>query len=113
MATFWATFANVDNRARSGSTLPVMKGRGALGLEPLTTTSGSKKVQSSGADWSASRAGNVTLQASAAVWVEIAASPTAVAGVAETSDGTTFYLAANERVELTVETGDSVAVIDA
>ncbi len=114
MATFWATFANVENRARSGGTLPVMRGgTGALGLEPLTTSSSSQNVQNGAGDWTASRDGNITIQSSAAVWLAIAASPTAVAGVAGSINGVHFYLAANERLELTVETSDKLAVIDA
>ncbi len=113
MATFWATFAAVENRARSGGTLPVMKGRGAVGLEPLTTTTGSLVIQDASGDWSAPRNGTVTIQTDLAQWVAIAASPTAIVGVANTTAGVDFYLAANERLELTVETGDKIAVIDA
>ncbi len=113
MAIFWVTFAAVENRARSGGTIPVMKGRGAVGLEPLTTTTSTLIAQDAAGDWSAPRNGTVTIQADVALWVHVAAAPVAVKGVANTTVGAAFYLAANERLELTVETGDKLAVINA
>ncbi len=113
MATFWATFGNVDNRARTGGTLPVMKGRHAVGLEPLSVSGTSQVIQFNSADWVASLAGTVTLQADGAVWVAIAATPVAVKGVAGVTDGVTFYIGTNERLDLTVEVNDKIAVIAA
>ncbi len=106
MATFWATAGIVDNRARSGGTQPVMKGRGMLGLTALTTSGGSQTVQRSGSDWTAIEEGALTCRCDGAIWIMIAASPTAAAAA-------TFYLAANERLEFSVETGDKIAVINA
>ena len=106
MATFWATFGIVDNRARSGGTLPVMKGRGQLGLTALTTSGSSQIVQRAAADFSAADDGALTFRCDGAVWVMIAAAPTAAAGA-------NFYLAANERLEFSVEAGDKIAVINA
>ena len=91
MATFWATFANVDNRAKSGGTPPVLQGRGSLGLTPLTTTGASGIMQRSSTDWIAPRSGNVTLRGSAAAWVQIAAVP-------EAAPGADLYIALGERI---------------
>ncbi len=106
MATFWATFSVVENRARKGiEAMPVLQGRGAEGMTALTTSGTSQIVQRSAVDWTAPDTGFVTLRADGAVWVRFAAAPTAAVG----SD---LYVAANERREFSVKNGDKLAVID-
>ena len=106
MATFWATFSTVQNIPRSGGGLKLVKGRDAEGMTALTTSGSSQIVQRSAADWSAPDSGAVSMRANGAVWVHIAAAPTAVAA-------TDHYVAANERIEIAVESGDKIAVINA
>ena len=106
MATFWATFTTVHNVAKSGGALKLIKGRDAEGLTALTTSGSSQIVQRSAADWSAPDTGAVSVRADGAVWIHIDASPTAVAA-------TDHFLAANERLEFAVESGDKIAVINA
>ncbi|MCH7865943.1 MAG: hypothetical protein IIC56_12105 [Proteobacteria bacterium] len=77
-----------------------------LGLTALTTSGSSQIVQRSAADFSAADDGALTFRCDGAVWVMIAAAPTAAAGA-------NFYLAANERLEFSVEAGDKIAVINA
>ncbi len=106
MSTFLATFAHVDNRGRSGVTQPVLQGRDSLGLTALTTDGTSKIAQRSLADWTATRSGNLTIRANGAVWVQVKAAPVAAAGA-------DLYMASGERLELTVEVGDKIAVTNA
>ena len=105
MASFWATFGVVDNRAKSGGTQPVMQGRAQEGMTALTTSGASQIVQRAAVDWVAPDEGAVTMRADGNVWVMIAAAPVAAAAA-------NFFLAANERMEFTVETGDKIAVIN-
>lgn len=109
MAIFRSTFALSDNqhpRNRPEATgKEVLQGRGANGLTELTTTVTSGLVQDGGSDFAAPQDGYVTMHASAAMWVKIAAAPTA----AVASD---FYMEALERLELAVQEGDKIAVID-
>ena len=107
MATFYATFAQVSVRDNDGQVIAeVMKGRGAEGLTALTTSGASGIAQRSSADWSAPADGYVTMRATGAVWVRIAAAPTAAAGA-------DFFLGADERFDVAVVEGDKIAVIDA
>ncbi len=104
MASFWATFNKIDNRALT-DTMPVMRGRDAEGLTVLTTSGTSQIVQRSAADWEAPNHGFVTVRASAAVWMHIAAAPTAVAS-------TDWYIPATETRDFSVQPGDKIAIID-
>lgn len=106
MATFWATFTTVRNTPRSGGALNLIKGRDAEGMTPLTTTGASGIVQRSASDWVAPATGAISVRCTGAVWVHIAAAP-------EAAPETDHYLAANERLEFGVETGDKIAVEDA
>ena len=106
MATFWLTYGTVDNRARSGGTQPVLHGRSLLGAAALSTSGSSQTIQRAAVDFSMPDHGMITVRSDGAVWVHIAAAPTAAAGVA-------FYLAAAERMEFSVEPGDKIAVINA
>ncbi len=104
MASFWATFNKIDNRALT-ETMPVMRGSDAEGLTVLTTSGTSQIVQRSAADWSAPNHGYVVIRASAAVWVHIDPAPVAVAS-------TDWYLPATETRDFSVQPGDKIAVID-
>ena len=106
MATFWATFNYVENRARTGDTMPVMKGSDAEGMTILTTTGASGIVQRSATDWVAPDRGIVSMRCNGAVWVHVDASPEAAPGI-------DHYLAADERREFSVQTNDKIAVEDA
>ncbi len=105
MASFWATYNVVSNRALT-NTMPVMKGADAEGLTILTTSGSSQIVQRSATDWKAPSHGYVSVRSDANVWVHIDASPTAVAA-------TDWYIAANAYREFSVEPGQKIAVINA
>ncbi len=110
MAVFRSTFGLADsqhiaNRSRTAGGNPVFLGRGANGLDELTTTGTTAKVQDGGGDWSAPQFGYVTMIATGAVWVHVAAAPVAVVAKG-------FFIEASERLELAVEAGDKIAVID-
>ncbi len=105
MASFWATFNVVDNRART-ETLPVTKGSAAEGLTVLTTSGTSQIVQRSAADWETPNHGYLTVRCDAAVWIHIDPSPTAAAS-------TDWYIPADETRDFSVEPGEKVAVINA
>lgn len=106
MATFRATFCQVQNQTNaSGKSMPVLRGRGAVGLTELTTSGTAGNVQSGGSDFTAPRSGYVTVVCDGAVWVKFATDPTAAVGDA-------YYLKADERMEFSLETGDKISVID-
>ena len=106
MATFKATYTQVTVRSGGQAIQPVMDGKGATRLTDLTTSGTSQIVQSGGSDFEAPFAGYITMFANGAVNVQIAASPTAAATAG-------FALQSGERLELAVEAGDKIAVIDA
>ncbi len=108
MAVFRSTFGQADsqhmeNRPDRGE--HVFRGRGANGLTELTTSGTTGKVQDGGADFSAPRAGYVTMRATGPVWVQVAAAPTA----AVEAD---WFMDLGERLTLWVQEGDKIAVID-
>lgn len=108
MGVFRSTFALADDQmpyTKNGEGMSALRGNGAIGLTEMTTAGTSANVQSGGADFQAPNHGYVTLKCTTAVWVRVAAAPTAAVG----SD---FYLDANERIDLAVIPGDKIAVID-
>ncbi len=109
MAVFRSTFGLADNqhianRARTAGGNPVFLGRGANGLDELTVTGTTAKVQDGGGDWSAPQYGYVTMRATGPVWVHVAAAPVAVVAKG-------FFMDLGERLTLAVEEGDKIAVI--
>ncbi len=107
-AVFRATFGLMDsqhmeNRPDRGEHF--FRGRGATGLTELTASGTSGKVQLAAADFAAPRAGYVTMAATTAVWVQIAAVPVAAIG-------TDWFREAKERLTLELVEGDKIAVID-
>lgn len=104
MASFWATFNKIDNRAKT-NTMPVMRGADAEGLTVLTTSGSSQIVQRSATDWKAPNHGYVVIRASSAVWVHIDPAPVAVAS-------TDWYIPATETRDFSVKPGDKIAVIN-
>lgn len=109
MTVFRATFGLTDNQhvsIKPGPGNPVFRGRGANGLDELTTSGASQIVQDGGGDWTAPQTGYVRMKADGEVWVKIAAAPTAAAEA-------DWDMLASERLELAVEEGDKIAVINA
>lgn len=108
MAVFRATFALADNQhvaVKPGPGNPVFQGRGANGLDELTTSGTSQKVQDGGGDWSAPSHGYVTMRAETPVWLHVAAAPVAVVAKG-------WFMDLGERLTLAVEEGDKLAVIN-
>lgn len=108
MATFRATVGNVHAQKVSGvhgNGQPVLHGRSLNGLTELTTSGTAGLVQSGGSDFEASQGDFVTMVCTGAVWVAIAASPTAAVG-------TELFLKADERWTGSLEEGDKISVID-
>ena len=62
-------------------------------------------MQLAAADWLCADPAYATIKCDGAIWVQVAAAPTAAAA-------TGFYLAADERMELAIEVGEKIAIID-
>lgn len=112
MATFWAGYNIVGNRAKT-TTMPVVRGSDAEGLRPITTSGSSQIVQRVGVDWKSPNHGFITVRCDGAVWIHIDPSPTAVAGAAGATDPVDWYIPANETRDFEVQPGEKIAVIDA
>lgn len=108
MATFRATFSTVENRAgSSGSTMPVMKGAGAVGTTALTTSASAQTVQRGGGDWTAPTDGYVTAYCDGFVRM-------AVDGTAATGASPAGHLVTSAGpVSVSIESGQALSVIDA
>ncbi len=108
MAVFRSTFGLADsqhmaNRPDRGE--GVFIGRGANGLDELTTTGTTGKVQDGGGDFAAPQDGYVTMRCTGPVWVHVAEAPVAVVAKG-------FFMDLGERLTLWVVEGDKLAVID-
>ncbi len=107
MATLRVTAGQVRGRARSGGTPPVMRGANAEGLTSITTSGTSQIVQRAASDWEAGADTEfVRLWCDGNVWIHIDAAPVAVADI-------DHYLPSGAWLELSVASGDKIAVKDA
>lgn len=104
MSTVRATFATIENMA-GGGPVPVMSGRRAVGLTELTASGTAALIQSGGSDFEASKHGAVQIRSDAAEWFSVGADPTAAVG-------TDFYLPADTTMEVGVQPGDKISVIN-
>lgn len=106
---FRSTFGLADSQHianRPGGGNPVFLGRGANGLDELTVTGSTGKVQDGGGgDFATPQYGYVTMRATGPVWVHVAAAPVAVVAKG-------FFMDLGERLTLAVEEGDKLAVIN-
>ncbi len=112
MATFWATFNVVSNRALT-DTMPVLRGADAEGLRPITTSGTSQIVQRDSGDWTAPNHGYLTVRCDGAVYIHIDTSAVAVSGAVGATDPVDWYIASGERRDFSVEPGQKIAVKDA
>ena len=108
MAVFRSTFGLMDsqqNRNRPDRGEHVFSGRGANGLDELTTSGTTGIVQDGGGDFEAPFNGYLTMVCTGACWVHIAEIPVAVVAKG-------FFMKLDERLKLELVEGDKIAVID-
>lgn len=107
MAVFRMSFglSHGQQNQTAAAGLPAIHGRSLVGLNELTTSGTADIVEDGSGEWSAPQAGFITFRCTGAVWVAVGSAPTAAVG-------TSLFVAADERYELSVQAGDKVSVID-